>query len=375
MGFNLDYDIGIEREFEKVYGKKFKFIPEELYRNHPNFGQNKYGWNYGSKLISNFINQYKDEYKYFVLFEPTERGLTKNINCAMDFYHLFKKCGVDINRVVLLVSDHNFEELYEYEGVYEEMRFNIVPVWSLAIAVGFGSWGHIDLNKFEENFLKKQDVIPKKLFTCTIGSYRPHREYFYEQLKKIDLDKLGYVSYREKDIYLDFEETENLSIDITTQTEPDEMIWSIKDFYNDSLFSIQLESDWCYPFQRNQQHFMLSGRLTEKALLPIMFGKPFFILGPKNPLFNIKEFGFKTFSDVFDESYDDEMDMYKRIDMVISEIYRLSKLNQKEIVELKNRISNIISENFYFLKSIENLSYREIIEKFFEPKFKQLNLI
>ena len=69
------------------------------------------------------------------------------------------------------------------------------------------------------------------------------------------------------------------------------------------------------------------------------------------------------------------MDMYKRIDMVISEIYRLSKLNQKEIVELKNRISNIISENFYFLKSIENLSYREIIEKFFEPKFKQLNLI
>tara|TARA_Y100000034_G_scaffold123229_1_gene169708 strand:+ start:75 stop:1202 length:1128 start_codon:yes stop_codon:yes gene_type:complete len=375
MGYDLNTARGIDLKFENVYGRKFKFFPEELYRNHLNFGQKRDNWNYGSKLISNFINQYKDEYKYFVLFEATERGLTKNINCVMDFYHLFKKCGVDIDRVVLLASDFNFEELYDYEGISEEMRFNIVPVWSLAIELGFGSWGQVDLNKFEENFLKKQDVIPKKLFTCTIGSNRPHREYFYEQLKKIDLDKFGYVSYRDRGIYLDFEETENLSIDITTQTEPDEMIWSIKDFYNDSLFSIQLESDWYDPSQLNQQHFMLSGRLTEKALLPIMFGKPFFILGPKNPLFNIKEFGFKTFSDVFDESYDDEIDMHKRIDMVISEIYRLSKLNQKEIVELKNRMSNIISENFYFLKSIENLSYREIIEKFFEPKFKQLNLI
>jgi hypothetical protein len=43
---------------------------------------------------------------------------------------------------------------------------------------------------------------------------------------------------------------------------------------------------------------------TEKTTRPIMGMKPFVVYGPKNYLTNLKKLGFKTFDNVWDESYD-----------------------------------------------------------------------
>ena len=43
---------------------------------------------------------------------------------------------------------------------------------------------------------------------------------------------------------------------------------------------------------------------TEKTIRPLMAAKPVLIYGPKKFLFRLKELGFKTYSDCWDESYD-----------------------------------------------------------------------
>ena len=45
--------------------------------------------------------------------------------------------------------------------------------------------------------------------------------------------------------------------------------------------------------------------LTEKIFKPMMLEKPFVVNGTKGYLKELKRLGFKTFSDVIDESYDD----------------------------------------------------------------------
>ena len=46
---------------------------------------------------------------------------------------------------------------------------------------------------------------------------------------------------------------------------------------------------------------------------------PFFVVGNPHTLKKIKRLGFKTFSMLWDESYDNELDLNTRIEKIISE--------------------------------------------------------
>ena len=56
---------------------------------------------------------------------------------------------------------------------------------------------------------------------------------------------------------------------------------------------------------------------------PIMNFHPFFVVGNPFTLKRLKELGFKTFSDVWDESYDNELDMKIRVGMIVEEVKKL----------------------------------------------------
>jgi len=53
--------------------------------------------------------------------------------------------------------------------------------------------------------------------------------------------------------------------------------------------------------------------LTEKTFKPIALGMPFIIVGTQGSLRYLRSYGFKTFGDLWDESYDDEPDDSRRI--------------------------------------------------------------
>lgn len=70
---------------------------------------------------------------------------------------------------------------------------------------------------------------------------------------------------------------------------------------------------------------------TEKVSKPLVHFNPFFFVGFQGALALLRELGFKTFSPYIDESYDDEPDQVKRLDMIYTEVKRLLAMSQEEI--------------------------------------------
>ena len=60
---------------------------------------------------------------------------------------------------------------------------------------------------------------------------------------------------------------------------------------------------------------------------------------------HLKDIGFKTFDNMFDESYDDEMDDLKRYNMVLNEIERLCKCTHEDLQIMYNDSIDIFLHN------------------------------
>jgi hypothetical protein len=68
--------------------------------------------------------------------------------------------------------------------------------------------------------------------------------------------------------------------------------------------------------------------LTEKTFKPIALGMPFIIVGTQGSLRYLRSYGFKTFGDLWDESYDDELDDAKRIEKIAQVLELLESLEE-----------------------------------------------
>ena len=83
------------------------------------------------------------------------------------------------------------------------------------------------------------------------------------------------------------------------------------DWYNDTSFSLVVESEQ----EQTDRVF-----LTEKTFKPIAMGHPFLIFGHLRSLKLLMENGFKTFSSMFDESYDDIVSVESRMEAIVKQV-------------------------------------------------------
>lgn len=97
------------------------------------------------------------------------------------------------------------------------------------------------------------------------------------------------------------------------------------DIYNSSYFSVVLET--VVPEANTFSMF------SEKEAKPIIAKRPFLIGGSQNHLKAFRSLGFKSFNDVFDESYDDEPNETKRFAMMLDEMHRISQLDPLKVYE------------------------------------------
>lgn len=68
--------------------------------------------------------------------------------------------------------------------------------------------------------------------------------------------------------------------------------------------------------------------LTEKTFKPIAMGMPFIIVGTQGSLRYLRSYGFRTFGDLWDESYDDEPDDARRIEKIARVLELLESLEE-----------------------------------------------
>ena len=383
-GWKFSWGDELDDSFERLYGKnKFKVLPTNLM--HELFGWKTGEWGTDKKnkkeSFRNFVNRYKSEFKYFVLWEFNE-GAMREVS-LLEYYRLFKSVDVEPKRVIFLNSNMNINACYDELGFSESERFHLISDWwkSASYFTGAelrerdgkikGPVNQVDSvwDELIENFNNRKKRNPSKLFIATMESSRGERQYFFEQLQKKGLLKFGHVSYRDRGFYLDNKD-KRIMVDVDNHFR----FFDTKPFFNDAHISIVMESD-AFSIPKYWDGLNQSGRLTEKTMWPIFWGKPFFVIGPKSPLSSLKNIGLKTFSNSFDETYDDELDIFKRIDMVVTQIENLSKLSEEELkLKLKNTEESVL-HNFEFYKNLSYKTEDEILQYFFEEQAKKLNIL
>jgi len=85
---------------------------------------------------------------------------------------------------------------------------------------------------------------------------------------------------------------------------------------------------------------------TEKIFKPIVGLHPFILFGNPHSLSKLKEYGYKTFSDYWDESYDQEEDLYKRFNKIVNLIEELSVIPLEELKKMYFSMSDILNHNY-----------------------------
>lgn len=103
--------------------------------------------------------------------------------------------------------------------------------------------------------------------------------------------------------------------------------------------------------------------LTEKIFKPIVVKQPFLLLASPGNLRYLKDYGFKTFSDYWDESYDDLVDPGQRVGAVVDIIKRLSCLPTHELRDMKKDMSAILEHNWaHFYHDMQHIVAQEFID-------------
>jgi hypothetical protein len=104
---------------------------------------------------------------------------------------------------------------------------------------------------------------------------------------------------------------------------------------NNSLIHVVTET----AYNGKKQH------LTEKSFKPIVMQQPFIIQSCKGSLEYLRRYGFKTFSEFWDESYD-EFNDDRRSDEIGLLLFNINSMSQKEKTQLQIAVNSTVEHNF-----------------------------
>jgi hypothetical protein len=117
---------------------------------------------------------------------------------------------------------------------------------------------------------------------------------------------------------------------------------NLRKFYEDVFIDIVTESRYAQP----------TGNFSEKTLQAIFFKKPFILVAPPKTLEYLHTLGFKTFSEFWDESYDDEHDHEVRLVKILKLIDMINDKSIDELREIYEKMKEIIEHNFEIANQI-----------------------
>lgn len=91
--------------------------------------------------------------------------------------------------------------------------------------------------------------------------------------------------------------------------------------------------------------------LTEKTFKPIALEMPFVLLAPAHSLEYLRSYGFRTFASVFDESYDEETDDFKRAEKVGRLLADFNNMSKTERYKLYQACLPVVEHNWNYFYS------------------------
>ena len=288
----------------------------------------------GGHINDNSLWIFWMKHEAYLPFEPDVRNLHKVCN----------ELDLDESKIVFVNSDLNLHN--NYTEWFEKTDFK-KPI----NCIGF-SWyflhdkqnliDGLGNNPYEFVRYRDREKLPSKKFICLNGTHNKSREYIINKLEKYRND--GYLSDLSRGVKLD-----KISIDkLTGEYRNDEpSVFRLEDFHKDSYFSIVNEAGGGWEANNNDK---ILSFFSEKITKPLYYGHPFILIGWKNSLKFLKEMGFKTYDDIFDESYDELETWEERTKHVYHQVERLLKLSKKELKKIFEKVQDnvIYNQNRFF---------------------------
>ena len=104
--------------------------------------------------------------------------------------------------------------------------------------------------------------------------------------------------------------------------------------------------------------------ITEKTYKAMHLLHPFIILGNPGVLAEIRKYGFRTFSPLINEEYDEEPVLEKRKNLIIRQLHRLTSMSIEQQKALAEQLHEITTHNKQHLAALKHSYGTPILEHF-----------
>lgn len=106
--------------------------------------------------------------------------------------------------------------------------------------------------------------------------------------------------------------------------------------------------------------------ITEKTFKAIAMEMPFVLVAPAGSLEYMRRYGFQTFGQVFDESYDDEIDDITRLEKVTQLLKDIDGLGRQEKQQLHQACLPMVEHNFnhFYNGGLTDVLWKELLDMF-----------
>lgn len=315
-----------------------------------NFGN--HGWDFLEHFNDwNIIRENKNIF-LLIYYAPESIVWEYYITPTQWFFKLknyLDKGNIPYNKVKFICGDIDAKNnSKKSEGFLSEIDFLGINIFEL-----------VHWSDHEVRYLNK-DVLDKKEFLCLNFLMRDNRKYMLYYLKKYDVFKNGMISavkwdqnnpteiahdtfnidntkYQDVLNHLKTEE----SLEIFAEGQGNRIHQSYYEYYRNTKYSLVTET---FVGERAGKF------ITEKTYKPISMGHPFIIFGPTGILKQLKEDGYETFPELFDESYDNYTSPAKQLEIILNNL-KEPKIITEKILEKCQRNK----EHFFKQSSKEKL--------------------
>lgn len=305
------------------------------------------GYRYVSERV---IQDVKKNLARIVLLMPYEGDFDTKTLDTID--HWSQQAGLEREHVYFV----NANQLSEQYVTEKALRFTVVPVPTIFIPM-FPKYRHTKLGETNQNiYTEAQPFQPKtttrNLYLCYNRRPRYHRSLMLVELLKNHLWHRGMISFRPdllpvgtmENIFahdsslreyarmLDYISPVELDMDLEANNPAVDVQ---PEHYAQTFLSLVPETCW----ESDRLFF------SEKIWKTLRIGHPFILLGNPGSLAKLKEMGFKTFDQWWDESYDTEPQLPRRVQKIIKILKKLNQLSPAELGHLRQGMRSTVEHN------------------------------
>ena len=325
------------------------------------------------------LERIKNKTGYFLITVLFESYLSDKFLSVMTNYFISK--SIPLSQIIYLSNCANGKEIYEDFC----KRHNLIP----EINVEYFPTFRVDKTDLRLTLDKYKDIeyqpgLREKLFLNFNRRYSDHRLVFYTSMVKKNLLDKFYMSMSANQPERDRTFADNMkylvtrypNLNFTEQdvVEAEKPLPLILDNNNFNSYPMENSMDAVESYYQNSLINIISEtfffdkpiHITEKTFKPIAFKQPFIMIGSYGSLKHIKDLGFKTFNQFWNEDYDLIQDNEQRMLAILNIVEQISNWSDKERIDFSYAVKDIVEYNFNHLYTMKDLELDYLVEKYGE---------